>query len=190
MQGREARPVKALMGLTSLVRSSARRQETYHEGLHPGPDGDADRAKRTLPDAALAISDEEITPQQLDDLPNTPTTRYLRDLLVVAAVLPPRDERLEALPRWADALLAQAPLPQRQLVPPSLIGIRSNASAGSTGTARYAPAHSTQHTAPDALATAPGPGTARLARRTWHRSRGTHAARTRDVAGGRGCRTS
>ncbi|MER5737344.1 hypothetical protein ABT117_16920 [Streptomyces sp. NPDC002262] len=66
----------------------------------------------------LAISDEEITHQQLDDLPNTPTTRYIRDVLVVAAVLPPRDERLEALPRWADALLAQAPLPQRQLVIP------------------------------------------------------------------------
>lgn len=66
----------------------------------------------------LAISDEEITHQQLDDLPNTPTARYTRDVLVVAAVLPPRDERLEALPRWADALLAQAPLPQRQLATP------------------------------------------------------------------------
>jgi hypothetical protein len=33
-------------------------------------------------------------------------------------VLPLRDERLESLPRWADALLAQAPLPQRQLVTP------------------------------------------------------------------------
>ncbi|MFD8725602.1 hypothetical protein ACFV2H_48625 [Streptomyces sp. NPDC059629] len=66
----------------------------------------------------LATSDEEITHQQLDELPNTPTTRYIRDILVVAAVLPPRDERLEALPRWADALLTQASLPQRQLVTP------------------------------------------------------------------------
>ncbi|MER5904861.1 hypothetical protein ABT150_33000 [Streptomyces mirabilis] len=39
--------------------------------------------------AQLATSDEEITHQQLDDLPNTPTTRYIRDVLVVAAVLPP-----------------------------------------------------------------------------------------------------
>ncbi|MDQ0935409.1 hypothetical protein [Streptomyces turgidiscabies] len=68
--------------------------------------------------AQLAASDREFTHQQLDDLPNTPTTRYIRDVLVTAALLPLRDERLEALPRWADALLAQAPLPQRQLVTP------------------------------------------------------------------------
>jgi hypothetical protein len=66
----------------------------------------------------LGASHAEFTHQQLDDLPNTPTTRYIRDVLVAAAVLPPRDDRLEALPRWADALLAQAPLPQRKFLTP------------------------------------------------------------------------
>ncbi|WP_406078601.1 hypothetical protein OG337_27870 [[Kitasatospora] papulosa] len=68
--------------------------------------------------AQLGTSPEEFTHQQLDDLPNTPTTRYIRDVLIAAAVLPPRDDRLEALPRWADALLAQAPLLQRTLLTP------------------------------------------------------------------------
>ncbi|MGW7603177.1 hypothetical protein [Streptomyces antimycoticus] len=66
----------------------------------------------------IGASKEEFTHQQLDDLPNTPTTRYIRDVLVAAAVLPPRDDRLEALPRWADIFLDQAPLPHRKYLTP------------------------------------------------------------------------
>ncbi|MFD9397139.1 hypothetical protein ACFWBB_42345 [Streptomyces sp. NPDC060000] len=133
-----------------------------------------------------AISDEEITHQQLDNLPNTPTTRYIRDVLVVAAVLPPRDERLEALPRWADALLAQAPLSQRQLVTPFthwyLLHRISRAH-------RNRPLRAgTQHQMRSRLRRA-------LELLDWLDEHGialwgTHTARTRDVAGGRGCGTS
>ncbi|WP_244291570.1 hypothetical protein [Streptomyces subrutilus] len=61
---------------------------------------------------------EDVTHQHLDDLPNTPSTRYIRDVLVAAGVLPVRDERLEGLPRWADALLRQAPTHHRHLATP------------------------------------------------------------------------
>ncbi|MFF8609522.1 hypothetical protein ACF06X_26705 [Streptomyces sp. NPDC015346] len=66
----------------------------------------------------LADAEEQLTHQHLDDLPNTPTTRYVRDVLVAAAVLPVRDERLEGLPRWADALLSQAPAHHKHLATP------------------------------------------------------------------------
>ncbi|MEU9224331.1 hypothetical protein AB0D40_08180 [Streptomyces massasporeus] len=66
----------------------------------------------------IGASKEEFTHRHLDDLPNTPTTRYIRDVLVAAAVLQPRDDRLEALPRWADAFLTQAPLPHRKYLTP------------------------------------------------------------------------
>ncbi|GAA2612876.1 hypothetical protein GCM10010304_76700 [Streptomyces roseoviolaceus] len=35
-----------------------------------------------------------------------------------SGTLPPRDDRLEALPRWADAFLAQAPVPHRKHLTP------------------------------------------------------------------------
>ncbi|WP_331741709.1 hypothetical protein [Streptomyces sp. NBC_01006] len=66
----------------------------------------------------LAACEEQLTHQQLEDLPNTPSTRYIRDVLVAAAVLPVRDERLEGLPRWADALLSHAPAHHRHLATP------------------------------------------------------------------------
>ncbi|MGW7674350.1 hypothetical protein ACWGJX_46070 [Streptomyces sp. NPDC054775] len=66
----------------------------------------------------IGASQKEFTYQHLDDLPNTPTTRYIRDILVAAAVLPSRDDRLEALPRWADIFLAQTPLPHRKYLTP------------------------------------------------------------------------
>ncbi len=68
--------------------------------------------------ADLASSGKPITHQHLDNLPSTPTTRYTRDLLVAAGVLPPRDEHLERLPSWIDQLLAQAPARHRQIATP------------------------------------------------------------------------
>jgi hypothetical protein len=53
MRGREARPVKALIGLTSSVRSSARRQERITKDSTPARAGMP--TGQTLSDAALAI---------------------------------------------------------------------------------------------------------------------------------------
>ncbi|MDW4901339.1 hypothetical protein RB625_23280 [Streptomyces californicus] len=66
----------------------------------------------------LASTGTKPTHQQFDELASTPATRYVRDLLVAAAVLPPRDEYLEALPRSADDLLSQAPDHHRRIVTP------------------------------------------------------------------------
>jgi hypothetical protein len=64
----------------------------------------------------LTCTGTKPTHQQFDELASTPATRYVRDLLVAAGVLPPRDEYLEALPRAADELLAQAPDHHRRIV--------------------------------------------------------------------------
>ncbi|WP_406003425.1 hypothetical protein [Streptomyces sp. NBC_00829] len=68
--------------------------------------------------ARLAQTEATLRHNDLDELPDTPTTSYVRDLLSTAGVLLQRNEALERLPRWADAVLKEAPAHHRQIVSP------------------------------------------------------------------------
>ncbi|MHA6763114.1 hypothetical protein [Streptacidiphilus sp. PAMC 29251] len=62
----------------------------------------------------LAAQRAEITHELLDGLPQDPSTRYIREVLVAAKILPTRQENLARLELWLDSVLAA--LPRHQLV--------------------------------------------------------------------------
>ncbi|MFE0358049.1 hypothetical protein ACFW2I_31740 [Streptomyces nigra] len=66
----------------------------------------------------LARTGADLRHHDLDELPDTPTTSCARDLLPTAGVLPQRNEAVERLPRWADAVLREVPAHHRQIVSP------------------------------------------------------------------------
>lgn len=56
---------------------------------------------------AVAASDQAITHDALDTMPPGGTLEHLRCMLVASGGLPPRDERLTALERWIDRVIAE-----------------------------------------------------------------------------------
>ncbi|MFE3280812.1 hypothetical protein [Nocardia sp. NPDC059239] len=68
--------------------------------------------------ADLAAADEPTTHQSLDTRPATPASHYVRELLITAGILPVRNEYVDAIPAWADTLLASTPAHHRQLLSP------------------------------------------------------------------------
>lgn len=68
--------------------------------------------------AELAAANEPITHATLDARPPTPASDYIRELLVTTEILPARSEYIEAIPAWADTVLAATPAHHRQLLSP------------------------------------------------------------------------
>ncbi|MFD8525556.1 hypothetical protein ACFV2D_37100 [Streptomyces capillispiralis] len=68
--------------------------------------------------AQLAARSEPITHDLLDTLPQGTTTRHVRSLLVVARVLPERNEHLARLERWVTSELFRLPGHQATIVRP------------------------------------------------------------------------
>ncbi|MFI1195708.1 hypothetical protein ACH4T9_20975 [Micromonospora sp. NPDC020750] len=68
--------------------------------------------------ARLTRSGEPITHGLLDELPPTRHVYYIRDVLVHTGVLDPRNEYLERIGPWLDALLAEYPASHVRLVRP------------------------------------------------------------------------
>ncbi|MCW6005362.1 hypothetical protein K1W54_12325 [Micromonospora sp. CPCC 205371] len=68
--------------------------------------------------ASLAQANQPITHDALDALPPRPAVHNLRELLIVAGVLPARNEDLDRIPAWLTQLLADAPHHHRNLVSP------------------------------------------------------------------------
>ena len=70
--------------------------------------------------AALAATahHRELTHALLDEQPQTPALHHVRDLLVQAGVLPPRDEYLERIEPWLGEILAGRPAQHAALVRP------------------------------------------------------------------------
>jgi hypothetical protein len=66
----------------------------------------------------LAKAGEPITHGRLDELPQTHSLHYMRELLVSARVLPARNEHLERLGPWLDQLLHDKPIHHARLVRP------------------------------------------------------------------------
>ncbi len=67
----------------------------------------------------LARDHEEITHTMLDGLPSRQQhVQYLRTVLVAAGVLPVRDEQIDGIPPWLDALLAAQPPHITRLIRP------------------------------------------------------------------------
>ncbi len=66
----------------------------------------------------LAGSDQAITHALLDTLPQGRHEIFLRQLLVQAGTVPARDDDLERIPPWLDALLAQQPDHRARLIRP------------------------------------------------------------------------
>jgi len=59
--------------------------------------------------AAMAAGELAVSHDALDGLPQTKPLDYLRDLLVAAGVLPPREANFERLGTWLDRVLAGVP---------------------------------------------------------------------------------
>ena len=57
----------------------------------------------------LAKSGQPVTHDALDGLPQAQSLHYIREVLVNAGVLPPRNEHLERLAPWLDHLLQDQP---------------------------------------------------------------------------------
>jgi hypothetical protein len=70
--------------------------------------------------AALAATahHRELTHALLDEQPQTPALHHVRDMLVQAGVLPPRDEYLERIEPWLGEVLAGRPAHHAALVRP------------------------------------------------------------------------
>ncbi|MFE3543856.1 hypothetical protein ACFXK0_12890 [Nocardia sp. NPDC059177] len=68
--------------------------------------------------AELAAANEPITHATLDARPSTPAGDYIRELLVTIEILPARSEYIEAIPAWADTIVAATPAHHRQLLSP------------------------------------------------------------------------
>ena len=70
--------------------------------------------------AALAATahHRELTHALLDEQPQTPALHHVRDMLVQAGVLPPRDEYLERIEPWLGEVLAGRPAQHAALVRP------------------------------------------------------------------------
>ncbi len=68
--------------------------------------------------AQLAARSEPITHELLDTLPQGTTIRHVRSLLVVAGVLPERNEHLARLERWVTSELSRLPGHQATIVRP------------------------------------------------------------------------
>ena len=67
--------------------------------------------------ADIAASRRQLTHQELDSLPPSPTLAHLRSVLVATGALPPRDEHMARLERLVEDLLATRDDPdQRQLL--------------------------------------------------------------------------
>ena len=66
----------------------------------------------------LAKAGQSITHDALDDLPQTQSLRYIREVLVNAGVLPVRNEHLERLTPWLEHLLQDKPASHARLVRP------------------------------------------------------------------------
>jgi hypothetical protein len=65
---------------------------------------------------ALVTSEDPITHTMLDQFPPSGTVDYLRSALIDVGVLPARDERLERIGPWLDALLAAEPDSRARLI--------------------------------------------------------------------------
>lgn len=74
------------------------------------------RSARVL--GRLAKAGQPITHDALDDLPQTQSLRYIREVLVNAGVLPVRNEHLERLTPWLEHLLQDKPASHARLVRP------------------------------------------------------------------------
>ncbi|MGW5884903.1 hypothetical protein [Streptomyces koyangensis] len=68
--------------------------------------------------AQLAGRAEPLTHELLDALPQSTTTRHVRSLLVVAGVLPERNEHLARLERWVTSTLPTLPGHQAMVIRP------------------------------------------------------------------------
>jgi hypothetical protein len=68
--------------------------------------------------AALAASQAEITHELLDDLPQEPATRYVRELLVHTEILPTRQENLVQLELWFRDAARSLPTAHREIIRP------------------------------------------------------------------------
>ncbi len=66
----------------------------------------------------LARTDNPVTHDLLDDLPQTQALRYVRDMLVTSGVLPARNEHLERLGSWLEHLLHDKPAHHARLIRP------------------------------------------------------------------------
>jgi hypothetical protein len=66
----------------------------------------------------LANSGQPIAHDALDGLPQTQSLHYIREVLVNAGVLPPRNEHLERLGPWLEHLLQDKPADHAQLIRP------------------------------------------------------------------------
>ncbi|MDH6627864.1 hypothetical protein M2271_005693 [Streptomyces sp. LBL] len=68
--------------------------------------------------AALAASQAEITHERLNDVPQEPATRYVRELLVHAEILPTRQENLVQLELWFRDAAQNLPTAHTEIIRP------------------------------------------------------------------------
>lgn len=68
--------------------------------------------------ASLAADHRPISHDLLDELPPGHAERYLRHVLIAAGILPPRNDDLDRIPVWLDAVLADRPPHHGQLLRP------------------------------------------------------------------------
>lgn len=68
--------------------------------------------------AGLVTQHDGITHDLLDELPQTSSIRYIRELLTTTAILKPRPEPLHQLQLWLSRTLADLPAPQRGVIAP------------------------------------------------------------------------
>jgi hypothetical protein len=68
--------------------------------------------------ASLVARRTEISHELLDHLPQDSDTRYVREILVTAAILPRRQEHLAQLELWAEAIVTGLPPHQRGIIHP------------------------------------------------------------------------
>jgi hypothetical protein len=73
---------------------------------------------RLLAELAETAHRRQLTHALLDEQPQTPALHHVRDLLVQAGVLPPRDEYLERIEPWLGEILAGRPAQHAALVRP------------------------------------------------------------------------